>query len=241
MTTGKTIALTRQTFVGKVMSLLLNMLSRLVKTFLPRSKSLNFMAAVTICSDFAAQKNSLTLFPLFPHLFLMKWWDRMPWYLFSECWALSQLFHRKDSWSYNLIPMNSTERREQITKLLKIWERFTFMSQEEDWTLQREKDARVGIEGVQENSGGREAADFPKSPGHTHCINVESECDCWRRWPTAVFLPGESHGQGSLVGGSPRGYKESDTTAAICVLTHVYNLYMSIYDPLRHISDIHIT
>ena len=40
MTTGKTIALTRQTFVGKVMSLLLNMLSSLVKTFLPRSKSL---------------------------------------------------------------------------------------------------------------------------------------------------------------------------------------------------------
>ena len=37
MTTGKTIALTRQTFVGKVTSLLLNMLSRLVTTFLPRS------------------------------------------------------------------------------------------------------------------------------------------------------------------------------------------------------------
>ena len=40
MTTGKTIALTRQTFVGKVMSLLLNMLSRLVITFLPRNKHL---------------------------------------------------------------------------------------------------------------------------------------------------------------------------------------------------------
>ena len=40
MTTGKTIALTSQTFVGKVMSLLLNMLSRLVITFLPRSKRL---------------------------------------------------------------------------------------------------------------------------------------------------------------------------------------------------------
>ena len=40
MTTGKTIALTRQTFVGKVMSLLSNMLSRLVITFLPRSKHL---------------------------------------------------------------------------------------------------------------------------------------------------------------------------------------------------------
>ena len=38
MTTGKTIALTLQTFVGKVMSLLFNMLSRLVIAFLPRSK-----------------------------------------------------------------------------------------------------------------------------------------------------------------------------------------------------------
>ena len=40
MTTGKTIALTRQTFVDRVMSLLFNMLSRLVITFLPRSKHL---------------------------------------------------------------------------------------------------------------------------------------------------------------------------------------------------------
>ena len=40
MTTGKNIALTRQTFAGKVMSLLLNILSRLVITFLPRSKHL---------------------------------------------------------------------------------------------------------------------------------------------------------------------------------------------------------
>ena len=61
MTTGKTTALTRWTFVGKVMSLLFNMLSRLVITFLPRSKHLliNFMAAVTICSDFGAPKIKL--------------------------------------------------------------------------------------------------------------------------------------------------------------------------------------
>ena len=60
MTTGKIIALTRRTFVGKVMSLLLNMLSRLVITFLPRRKRrFNFMAAVTICSDFGVQKNKV--------------------------------------------------------------------------------------------------------------------------------------------------------------------------------------
>ena len=60
MTTGEkkqNIDLTRQTFVGKVMSLLYNMLLRLVIVFLPRSKCLfNFMAAVTICSDFGAKK-----------------------------------------------------------------------------------------------------------------------------------------------------------------------------------------
>ena len=60
MTTGKTIALTRWMFVAKVMSLLFNMLSRLVITFLPRSKCLNFMPAITICSDFGAQKNKVS-------------------------------------------------------------------------------------------------------------------------------------------------------------------------------------
>ena len=60
LTTGKTIALTIWTFVGKVMSLLFNMLSRFVITFLPRSKHfLNFMAAVTICSDFGAQEDKI--------------------------------------------------------------------------------------------------------------------------------------------------------------------------------------
>ena len=55
MTTGKTIALSRRTFVGKVMSLLFNILFRLVITFLPKSKRLNSMTAVTIYSDFRAQ------------------------------------------------------------------------------------------------------------------------------------------------------------------------------------------
>ena len=57
MTAWKAIALTRQTFVGKVMSLLLNKLSRLVITFLPRSKHLliSWLQSVTNCSDFGAQ------------------------------------------------------------------------------------------------------------------------------------------------------------------------------------------
>ena len=67
MTTGKTTALTRWTCAGKVMSLLFNMLSRLVITFLPRSKCL-LISRLQSPSDFGAQKNkSQTLFPLFPH------------------------------------------------------------------------------------------------------------------------------------------------------------------------------
>ena len=61
MTTAKTIALTIWTFVGKVMSVLFNMLSRFVIAFLPRSKYLNFKAEVTIYSDFEPKKiKSLT-------------------------------------------------------------------------------------------------------------------------------------------------------------------------------------
>ena len=60
MTTGKTIALTRWTFVGKVISLLFNRLSMFVIAFLPRNKRLNFMAAVTIYRDFGAPKNKVS-------------------------------------------------------------------------------------------------------------------------------------------------------------------------------------
>ena len=59
MTIRKTIALTRWTFVGKVMSLLFNMLSRFVIAFFPRSKCLNFVVAVTIHSDFGAQEKKV--------------------------------------------------------------------------------------------------------------------------------------------------------------------------------------
>ena len=60
MTIGKTIALTRWTFVGKVMSLLFNILSRLVITFLPKRVYFNLMDAVTIHSDFGAPQNKVS-------------------------------------------------------------------------------------------------------------------------------------------------------------------------------------
>ena len=72
MTSGKTIALTRQRFVGKVMSLLFNMLSRLVITFLPRNKRLLISWLQSPSAVILEPQTSLTLFPLFPHLFAMK-------------------------------------------------------------------------------------------------------------------------------------------------------------------------
>ena len=75
MTTGKTIGLTRWTFVGKVMSLLFNILSRFVRALLPRSKRLLISwLAVTICSDFWTQENKIChSFGFFP--FYLPWWD----------------------------------------------------------------------------------------------------------------------------------------------------------------------
>ena len=70
VTTGKTIALTRWTFAGKVISLIFNMLSRLFNSFSSKEQaSFNFMAAVTICSDFGAPQNrvhhSFHCFPIY--------------------------------------------------------------------------------------------------------------------------------------------------------------------------------
>ena len=82
MTTGKTIVLTRWTFFGKVMSVLFNMLSRLVITFLPRSKRLLIswlQSPSPVILEPPPPTKSLSLFPLFPHLFAMNWWDQMPW------------------------------------------------------------------------------------------------------------------------------------------------------------------
>ena len=84
MTTGKTIALTRCTLVDKVMTLLFNMLSRLVIIFLPRSKRLliSWLQSPSAVILEPEKKKNLTWCPLFPHLFVMKWWDQMPWLSF---------------------------------------------------------------------------------------------------------------------------------------------------------------
>ena len=73
MTIGKTIALTRWTFVGKLMSLLLNMLSKLVKTFLPRSKRLLISWLQSPSAVILEPPNIKSdTVSMFPHLFPMK-------------------------------------------------------------------------------------------------------------------------------------------------------------------------
>ena len=76
MTTGKTIALTRQTFVGKVMSLLFNMLSRLVIVFLPRSKCLLISWLQSLSAVILESKKikSVTVSIVSPSI-ATKWWD----------------------------------------------------------------------------------------------------------------------------------------------------------------------
>ena len=80
MTTGKTIALTRWTFVGKG-PLIFNMLARFVIAILPRSKHLliTWLQSPSAVILEPKKKINFSLFPLFPHLFAMKWWDQMPW------------------------------------------------------------------------------------------------------------------------------------------------------------------
>ena len=71
MTTGKTIALTRWILVGKVMSLLFNMLSKLVIIFLPRRKYL-LISWQSVSAVILEPLKIQSLFRLFPHLFAMK-------------------------------------------------------------------------------------------------------------------------------------------------------------------------
>ena len=79
MTTGKTIALTRRTLLTKWCLCFLTAHLCCHNFYSKEQVYLNFMAAVTICSDFGASKIKSILFPLFPHLFAMKWWDQIPW------------------------------------------------------------------------------------------------------------------------------------------------------------------
>ena len=84
MTTGKTIALARWTFIGKVMPLLFNMLSRFVIAFLPRSKCLSILWLQSLSTDFGAQENKICHYFHFSPIYL-------PWSDETRCHDVSFL------------------------------------------------------------------------------------------------------------------------------------------------------
>ena len=94
VTTGKNIALTKWTFVGKVMSLLFNMLSRFVIAFPVRSKCLliSWLQSPSAVIWEPKKINPLTVSIVYPSIW-MKWWDCMRWSSVFEHWIFSQLFH----------------------------------------------------------------------------------------------------------------------------------------------------
>ena len=80
MITRKAIVLTRWTFVGKVISLLFNMLSRFVIAFLPKNKHLLISLRQSLSAVILEPKKiKSSTISIFPHLLAMKWWDWMPW------------------------------------------------------------------------------------------------------------------------------------------------------------------
>ena len=94
MTTGKTIALTRWIFVGKVTSLFFNMLSRLAIAILPRNKGLliSWLQSPSAVILESPKIKSVTVSIVSPSI-----WHEViglvPWSSFFECWVLSQIFH----------------------------------------------------------------------------------------------------------------------------------------------------
>ena len=100
MTTGKTIVLPIQTFVVKVMSLLFNMLSSFAIDFSSKEQaSFNFMAVVTVCSDFGAKENKIYHASSVPLSICHEAMglDAMIWIFFFWCWVSSQLSQKKVS------------------------------------------------------------------------------------------------------------------------------------------------
>ena len=91
VTTRKTIACTMQTFFGNVTSLLFYTTSRFVIALLPKCKRLliSWRQSLSAVVLEPKKKQSMSLFPLFPHLFAMNWWDQMLRSLYLECWVLS--------------------------------------------------------------------------------------------------------------------------------------------------------
>ena len=202
MTTGKTIALTRRTFVGKVMSLLFNMLSSLVITFFPRSKRLLIswlQSSSTVILE-PRKIKSATVSTVSPSIY-------------HEVMGLQ--VSRVDKWKRRKIGVWC---RSSINYLTCPKSQLCHLTVRPRQTTHLSEPVSSSIEGGPWNPHG-----VPR-----WLSGRESACQCrrhrrpgfdpwvrkipWRRkwWPTPVFLPGESHGQRILEDYSPWSHKNSD-------------------------------
>ena len=184
------------------------------------------MAAVTICSDSGAQENSLSLFPLFPHLFAMKWWDAM--ILVFECLVLSQIFHLSSftfikrlfsSSSFSVIRVMSSGYLRLLIFLQAILISACASSSPAFCMI-------YSVCGVYHISLVAQMIKcLPTMQGPRFDTWV-GKIFCRRKWqPTPVLLPGKPHGRSSMVGHSPWGRKESDMTEQLHF--HFSTLHMS--------------
>ena len=208
VTTGKTIALTRQTFVGKVMSLLLNMLSRLIITFLPRSKRLLFSSpqsssAVILEPRKIKSATVSTVSPSICHevigpdaMILVFWLSFKPTFLlssFTECWRIDAF----ELWCWRrLLRVPWTARRSNQSILKEISPEYLLEGPMLKLKLQYFSHLMW------------RASSLEKTP-----ILGKNESE---------RAPGDGDGQGSLVCCCPWGCKESDTTERLNSSTLFY-------------------
>ena len=165
MTTGKTIALTRWTFLGKVMSLLFNMLSRFIIGFLPRSRCLLISCLQLLSDSNCLQLLSVTASTFSPSICheVMGW---MSWSLFFDYWALSQLFHsplspssRDSLVSFHFLPIDKNH--------LHIWGYWYFSGQSWLWFMWRVIMWNAGLDESHAASGSLPMNQFFASGGQS--------------------------------------------------------------------------
>ena len=168
------------------------------------------MDAVTNCSDFGTPKNKQ--WKQFPHLFPMKWWDQMPWSLFSECWALSQLFHSPLSPSSRGALINGILSFSfWLTSLCIIGSRFIHLIRTDSnaflfysWVIFHAKSWLI-----------RKGSDAWRDWGQEEKGTTEDEMAGWHHRLNGhefEWTPGVGDGQGGLACCSSWGHKESGTT-----------------------------
>ena len=208
----KTIALTKWTFISKVMSLFLNMLSRLVIAFLPRSKHLLISwLQVTIYSDFGAHENKVCdcfhfVYPSIFHVVMGP--DAMIsvfWMLtFKPGFSLSSFTFTKRLFSSYLLLAKSLVVPQKVQhRITKTYQFHPWIYNQNNWNVFKQK-LYMNIH----SSGTSQMVPVVKNPyantGDVRDMGLIPRLGRfpWRRkWqPTPVLLPGESHGQRSLEG-----------------------------------------